>query len=49
VLATTQRIREEDGADYAKDEHLAAALEELGPEADPWDLPEAESGVGGVK
>jgi hypothetical protein len=48
VLATTQRIREEDGAEYAKDEHLAAALEELGIDAEPYDLPEAESGVGGV-
>jgi lactoylglutathione lyase len=49
VLATTQRIREEDGAEYAKDEHMAAALEELGINADPYDLPEASSGVGGVK
>ncbi|WP_435334254.1 VOC family protein [Haloarchaeobius sp. TZWWS8] len=49
VLATTQRIREEDGADYAKDEHLAAALEELGLDATPYDLPEASSGVGGVE
>ena len=49
MLATTQRIREEDGAEYAKDEHVAAALEELGINADPYDLPEASSGVGGVK
>ncbi|SFH03996.1 Catechol 2,3-dioxygenase [Halopelagius inordinatus] len=49
VLATTQRIREEDGADYAKDEHLAAALEELGLDATPYDLPDASSGVGGVE
>jgi catechol 2,3-dioxygenase-like lactoylglutathione lyase family enzyme len=48
VLATAQRIREEDGADYARDEHLAAAIEELGLDADPYDLPDAESGVGGV-
>ncbi|WP_439027884.1 VOC family protein [Haloarchaeobius sp. DT45] len=48
VLATTQRIREEDGADYAKDEHMAAALEELGMDATPYDLPDASSGVGGV-
>ncbi|MFB6072606.1 MAG: VOC family protein [Halobacterium sp.] len=46
VLATTQRIREEDGADYAEDEHLAAALEELGIEAEPADLPDAATGVG---
>jgi catechol 2,3-dioxygenase-like lactoylglutathione lyase family enzyme len=49
VLATTQRIREEDGADYAKDEHLAAALEELGLDATPYDLPDASAGVGGVE
>ena len=48
VLATAQRIREEDGADYAKDEHLAAAVEELGIEAEKYDLPDADSGVGGV-
>jgi catechol 2,3-dioxygenase-like lactoylglutathione lyase family enzyme len=49
VLATAQRIREEDGADYAKDEHLAAALEELGLDAEPYDLPDADSGVGSVE
>jgi catechol 2,3-dioxygenase-like lactoylglutathione lyase family enzyme len=48
VLATAQRLREADGADYAKDEHLAAALEELGLDATPYDLPEADSGTGGV-
>jgi catechol 2,3-dioxygenase-like lactoylglutathione lyase family enzyme len=46
VLATTQRIREEAGADYAEDEHLAAALEELGIDATPADLPDADTGVG---
>ena len=49
VLATTQRIREEAGADYAQTEHLAAALEELGIEAEAHDLPDADSGVGGVE
>jgi catechol 2,3-dioxygenase-like lactoylglutathione lyase family enzyme len=48
VLATTQRIREEDGAEYAQDEHMAAALEELGIEVEKNDLPDADSGVGGV-
>ena len=48
VLAKAQALRVEDGADYAKDEHLAAALEELGMDADPYDLPDAASGVGGV-
>ncbi|WP_276260233.1 VOC family protein [Haloglomus litoreum] len=49
VLATAQRLRVADGADYAKDEHLAAAIEELGLDVKQYDLPEAESGVGGVE
>ncbi len=49
VLATTQRIREADGADYAQDEHLREALEELGIEATAADLPDAVSGVGDVE
>jgi len=49
VLAAAQRIREREGAEYAKTEHMAAALEELGIEADPYDLPDADSGVGGVR
>ncbi len=48
VLATAQRIREEDGADYAHDSHLEAALEELDIDAEAYDLPDASSGVGGV-
>ncbi|WP_311173803.1 VOC family protein [Halobellus ordinarius] len=49
VLAKAQELRVADGEDYAKDEHLAAALEELGLDADPHDLPDAASGVGGVQ
>jgi catechol 2,3-dioxygenase-like lactoylglutathione lyase family enzyme len=49
VLATAQRLREDDGAEYAKDEHLQAALEELGLPSEPHDLPDAASGVGGVE
>ncbi|MCU4741169.1 VOC family protein [Halobacteria archaeon AArc-m2/3/4] len=48
VLAETQRIREEAGANYAEEEHMKAALEELGLDAEPADLPDAASGVGGV-
>jgi catechol 2,3-dioxygenase-like lactoylglutathione lyase family enzyme len=48
VLATAQRIREEEGAEYAKTEHMEAALEELGIEVKPYDLPDAESGTGGL-
>jgi len=47
VLATAQRVREEDGADYAEERHLKAALEELGLEAEAYDLPDADSGTGG--
>ncbi len=49
VLATTQRIREEDGAEYAKDHHLEAALKELDIEVTAHDLPDAASGVGDVE
>lgn len=48
VLATAQRIREEDGAKYAEEKHLEAALEELGLEVEPYDLPDADTGVGNV-
>ena len=48
VLATTQRIREEDGADYAHDRHMEAALEELGVDVVKHDLPDAASGTGGL-
>lgn len=48
VLAETQRIREADGAEYAKDEHLREALESLGMEAKAHDLPDAASGVGNL-
>jgi lactoylglutathione lyase len=46
VLAAAQRLRVEDGAEYAKDEHLAAAIEELGLEVERYDLPEAATGAG---
>jgi len=46
VLATAQRIREEDGADFAEDEHVGAAIEELGIEAGKYDLPDAATGTG---
>lgn len=46
VLATTQRIREDDGADYAEEVHLKAALDELGIDSERHDLGDAPSGVG---
>ena len=49
VMAVAQRIRQEAGAEYARDEHLKAALEELGLPAEANDLPDADSGVGGVQ
>jgi hypothetical protein len=48
VLATAQRIREEEGADYAEDEHMRAALEELGIPVEQNDLPDAASGTAGL-
>jgi catechol-2,3-dioxygenase len=48
VLATTQRIREADGAEYAGEQHLEAALEELGLDTTAHNLPDAGSGVGGL-
>lgn len=49
VLVAAQRHREADGAEYAKEEHMEAALEEVGVEVDPHDLSGAASGVGGVE
>ncbi|GAA0249363.1 VOC family protein [Haladaptatus pallidirubidus] len=46
VLATAQRLREEDGSEYAKAEHLEAALEELGIPVEPVELPDAPTGAG---
>lgn len=48
VLAETQRIREEEGADYAEAEHLRQALENLDVEYTENELPDVESGVGGL-
>ncbi|WP_049929117.1 VOC family protein [Halopiger goleimassiliensis] len=49
VLAKAQELREEDGADYAKDEHLRGAIEALGLEVVEHDLPDADAGVGGLE
>ncbi|SEH17050.1 Catechol 2,3-dioxygenase [Natronorubrum sediminis] len=49
VLAKAQELREDDGADYAKDEHLRGAIEALGLEVVEYDLPEASAGTGGVE
>ncbi|MFC4543112.1 VOC family protein [Halosolutus amylolyticus] len=46
VLATAQRLREEDGVDFAEERHLEAALEELGIEVEKHDLPDAPTGAG---
>lgn len=48
VLATAQRIREADGAEYATGEHLKEAIETLGLDVIPNDLPEATSGTGNL-
>ncbi|ELY87931.1 glyoxalase/bleomycin resistance protein/dioxygenase [Natrialba taiwanensis DSM 12281] len=49
VLAKAQELRESDGAEYAKDEHLRGAIEELGLEVVENDLPDASAGVGGLE
>ncbi|WP_252698563.1 VOC family protein [Natronosalvus vescus] len=46
VLATAQRLREEDGSDFAEERHLEAALEELGIEVEKQELPDAPTGAG---
>jgi catechol 2,3-dioxygenase-like lactoylglutathione lyase family enzyme len=46
VLATAQRLREADGAEFAQDRHMEAALEELDIPVRKHDLPDADSGVG---
>ncbi|MFB6082207.1 MAG: VOC family protein [Halanaeroarchaeum sp.] len=46
VLATAQRIREAAGAQFAQDEHLRQALEELGIPVEKHDLPDADTGAG---
>lgn len=46
VLATAQRIREADDADFAEERHIEAALEELGIEVEKYDLPDADTGTG---
>ncbi|MFD1585575.1 VOC family protein [Halorientalis brevis] len=49
VLATAQRLREDDGAEYAEERHLEAALDELGIESERYDLGDAPSGAGGIE
>ncbi|MFB6126551.1 MAG: VOC family protein [Halolamina sp.] len=46
VLATTQRERVADGADYAMERHMEAALDELDLEVEKTELPDADAGVG---
>ncbi len=48
VLALAQQKRVADGSDYAKGEHLKAALEELDLPVEPVDIPDAASGAGGL-
>ena len=46
VLAATQRHRVADGAEFAEADHLEAALDELGLDAEPVELPDAPTGAG---
>nr|WP_049915482.1 VOC family protein [Haloferax mucosum] len=47
VLALAQEKRLQDGAEYAKAEHLEAALDELDIPVERKTLPDAQSGAGG--
>ncbi|WP_049996907.1 VOC family protein [Halococcus sediminicola] len=46
VYAEAQAQRVADGAEYVGDEHLEAALEELGIDVHRYDLPDAPTGAG---
>lgn len=46
VLATAQRIRTNEGANYVGEGHLEAALSELELPIEQFDLPDASSGTG---
>jgi catechol 2,3-dioxygenase-like lactoylglutathione lyase family enzyme len=48
VLARAHARRLEAGAEYVKDEHMEAALEELDLPVDAIDIPSAPSGTGGL-
>ncbi|EMA36162.1 VOC family protein [Halococcus hamelinensis] len=47
LLAAAQRARVEAGAEYADDEHVETALDELGLDVERNELPEAVAGTGG--
>ncbi|MFB6234269.1 MAG: VOC family protein [Halopenitus sp.] len=49
VLAHAQAARVEDGSEYVKDEHMEAALEELGMDVERTETPDAASGSGGIE
>lgn len=44
-MAAVQRIRVQDGSEYAETRHLKEALDELGLDSDPVDLPDAPTGA----
>ncbi|GAB7092187.1 VOC family protein [Halorubrum luteum] len=46
VLATAQRLREADDAEFAQDRHMEGALAELGIDVVKHDLPDARTGTG---
>lgn len=48
VYARAQAARVAAGDDYVDDEHVEAALDELGMEAERHEVPDAPSGTGGV-
>jgi len=48
VVRKAGRVSPETAAEYAGEQHLEAALRELGLAVDPHDLPDADSGTGGL-
>jgi catechol 2,3-dioxygenase-like lactoylglutathione lyase family enzyme len=46
VLALAQKHRVEAGADYVDDEHMRAAIDELGLDVEQKDIPDAPTGAG---
>jgi catechol 2,3-dioxygenase-like lactoylglutathione lyase family enzyme len=46
VLALAQKHRVEAGADFVDDEHVAAAIDELGLDVEKKDIPDAPTGTG---
>ncbi|MFB6253329.1 MAG: VOC family protein, partial [Halobacteriaceae archaeon] len=49
VLAKAHQIRVEQGAEFVDDEHMQAALDELGLDIEKQSVPDAPTGTGGIE